>query len=293
MPLTALLLLSNLPMPAFAWGGEGHDIVAQIALKLLTPQAKAKVNGILGNETMMSVAIWADTIRGEQAGKRPETPHWHFVDTPLGSGYDKSRDCAETPNGSCVISALVMFQDILSGKKKGYHSEKFNRYEALKFIIHFSGDLHQPLHCITDTRGNPDGDQGGNLKKVTWFGTTGKKLHGIWDTDILRRNMVAQNNANSTAYADFLFNSLTQQERNAANPSTSSSPTVVSRQKIEDWAKATHEIAEGAYGNLGNPDSSGVYLLGAPYYDSHKAEVDKQLKLAGVRLAKILNETLR
>ena len=297
--LAALLLtfslISILPARAMAWGSDGHGMVARIASRLLTPQARNKVQSILGphNENIVSVALWADGIRGPEPGKRPETPNWHFADTPLGEDYSESRDCSESPNGSCVISALVMFQDILADKKKGYYDRKFNSYEALKFIIHFSGDIHQPLHNITDKRNDQDGDTGGNAKKVIWFGVADKNLHGVWDTDILRRNMRLRNNADVVAYSNFLFDSLTQQERDMARPSPSGSPTVLSRSAVEDWAKNAHEIAENAYSDIGSPNSQGQYTLSQSYYNAHKAQVDLQIKRAGVRLARILNENLR
>lgn len=292
LSLICLLLVFNLPAKTFAWGSEGHRIVANIATKLLTTQARNKVNAILSphNETLVTVALWADDIRGSEPGKRPETPRWHFVSIPLGDDYEDTRDCAETPNGSCVISALVIFQEVLAKKKKGYFREDFNRYEALKFITHFAGDIHQPLHCNTDFRNNPGGDTGGNDKKATWFSTSGKNLHGIWDTDILRRNMQSQS---ITQYANFLFNGMTQQEKNMANPSASSVPTLISRGTIEDWADDAHEIAENAYSDIGNPNSNDIYNLGLPYYNAHRAQVDSQLKIAGIRLARILNENLR
>lgn len=293
--LIALTLILALPAQSLAWGSEGHQIVARIAGGLLTQPARGQVKSLLSasGENIQSVALWADGIRGSEPGKRPETPHWHFVDTPLGENYSASRDCVETPNGSCVVSALEMFQEVLSKRRKGYFDERFNRYEALKFIIHFTGDIHQPLHCITDTRDDPDGDQGGNKKLVIWFGTSGKKLHGIWDTNILQKNMSEQNNASINTYADFLFNGLTQQEKDLAKPPVSNSPTVVSRQNIERWAIEGHEIAEDAYSDIGTPTQNGNYRLGQNYYNAHREQVDKQLKLAGIRLARILNENLR
>lgn len=294
LSLIALMLVFNLPAKTFAWGNEGHKIVANIATRLLTPQARNQVEDILAsNESLVSVALWADSIRGEEPGKRPETPNWHFVSIPLGKTYRADRDCIETPNGSCVISALVIFQAVLAQKRKGYFDDDFNRYEALKFITHFAGDIHQPLHNITDFRNDEEGDRGGNDKKVVWFGSTGKKLHGVWDTDILKKNMESQTNATINAYADFLFNSLTQTEKNMANPPNSTTPSVVSRATIEVWSRDAHIIAENAYSDIGSPNTSGAYSLAQPYYNSHRAQVDNQLKLAGIRLARILNENLR
>ncbi len=288
LPVTILLLLVfNLPVRTFAWGKTGHTIVIHIAMKLLTPQAKNQVNRIMSlhSETLEGIAVWADGIRGSRSnpGPRVETPRWHFVDIPLNEQYDAQRDCVESPNGSCAISAIVAFQDVLSGLKKGYYNDAFNRYEALKFIAHFVGDVHQPLHCVDDN------DAGGNLKPVNWFGNDSLNLHHVWDDDILEKNM-GQRNAD--AYADFLYLSLTQAEKNLANPQTSQQPTVVGRDEIETWAKEAHSIARHAYSDIGQKTNN-HYHLGQPYYAAHKNEVTAQLKFAAIHLARILNENLR
>src|SRR5712692_876940 len=148
--LSCILLLAPLMRPAgaLAWGDKGHLIVAHIASKLLTTAASHQVAELLEEgETLESVAVWADGLHGsfKTPGVRPETPMWHFVDIPLNGGYDAARDCPETPNGSCVISALVIFQDALAEIRKGYYAA------------------------------------GGNLKAVVWIDGSISKRHGVWD----------------------------------------------------------------------------------------------------------------
>ncbi len=285
--LTIILLLTFCPT-SFAWGENGHAIVAQIASKLLTTKANNEIDDLLHDgESLVSVATWADGLRGtfNDPGVRPETPLWHFVDIPLNKNYDPIRDCSETPNGSCAISALVAFQEVLSKTRRGYYGN--SRYEALKFIVHFVGDIHQPLHCVDDK------DAGGNFKKVVWLDGSDWKLHGIWDDAILSENMKRANFVNEIKYANSLFAGLTQAEKNQATPSSSSTPTVVKRSVIEGWATEAHAIANNAYSDIGQKDSNQRYHLDEPYYTNHKKQVDDQLKMAGVRLARILNENLR
>ena len=285
--LTIILLLTACPT-SFAWGQNGHAIVAQIASRLLTPEASNEVDDMLHDgESLVSVATWADGLRGNfnNPGVRPETPLWHFVDIPLNKNYDPIRDCSETPNGSCAISALVAFQDVLAQIRKGYYGN--SRYEALKFIVHFVGDIHQPLHCIDDN------DAGGNFKKVVWLDGTAWKLHGIWDDAILSENMKRANFVDEIKYANALFAGLTTGQKSQAKPGSSATPTVVKRGVIEGWATEAHVIANNAYSDLGPKDSSQRYHLNEPYYTNHKKQVDDQLKMAGVRLARILNENLR
>ncbi len=284
----ALIAVLLMPLRAAAWGNKGHAIVARIAFKLLSENARTEVNDLLAEgETLDSIATWADGLRGSfnAPGVRPETPQWHFVDIPLLKEYDAVRDCSETPNGSCAISAIVIFQDVLAKKRTGYYAN--SRYEALKFLVHFVGDIHQPLHCVDDN------DFGGNTKKVVWIDGSSWKLHGIWDDAILSENMRVQSISSESAYADFLFNTLTTSDKAQAQASPGSTPSVVSRPTIEDWAKAAHLIANNAYSDIGPKDSHGRYQLGLPYYNNHKSQVDDQLKRAGIRLARILNENLK
>ena len=122
LSLALLLVVGALPAPAYAWGDEGHVIVAHIASRLLKPATRTRVNTLLGpGATLENVATWADSLRGSFAhpGVRPETPFWHFVDIPLNQTYDPARDCADKPNGNCAIAALVEFQEVLSGRQQG------------------------------------------------------------------------------------------------------------------------------------------------------------------------------
>ena len=288
--LSCLLIVAPLIRPAgvLAWGDQGHLIVARIAAKLLTAGASHQVAELLEEgESLESVAVWADGLRGsfKNPGVRPETPMWHFVDIPLNGSYDAGRDCAETPNGSCVISALVIFQDALTEIRKGYYGN--SRYEALKFIVHFVGDAHQPLHCVDDH------DAGGNLKTVVSFDGSVSKLNAVWDGGILSESMKLQSIPDPRQYADRLFAQLSEQQKGEATPGASPKPTVVPQGTIEDWAKAAHAIAQKAYADIGTPDANGRFHLSMAYYNNHKAEVDDQLKRAGIRLARILNENLR
>jgi hypothetical protein len=277
-----------LPVRTLAWGDKGHVIVAHLASRLLTTSARHEVAALLGpGESLVSVAVWADEIRGSYGipGPRPETARWHFVDIPLGGAYETLRDCPETPNGSCVISAVAMFQDVLARKRAGYYAN--SRHEALKFLVHLVGDLHQPLHCATDD------DFGGNLKTVVWLDGSLWKLHALWDEAILAENMKRRNVVAPIPYAERLLAELTDQQRAEARPTPSSLPTVLGRGAIEAWAKESHAVAGSAYGDIGPRDSSDRYHLKEAYYDHHRSEVDDQLKRAGIRLARLLNENLR
>lgn len=168
--LSALLISAPLlaPLPAQAWGFEGHRMIAGLAEQQLTPAAHAEVQRLLALEpgaTMSSVATWADEIRSPVSGR------WHYVNFPKGDcNYEPPRDC---PDGACVIEALKT-QTALLGSKAG----DAERLVALKFVIHLVGDVHQPLHAGYGE------DKGGNTVQMQAFGR-GTNLHSLWDTGLL------------------------------------------------------------------------------------------------------------
>src|SRR5262245_33377870 len=132
---------------ASGWGVEGHNLVARLAAARLTPRASAQIAAILGPDTTLaSIASWADQIRST----RKETGPWHYVDIPIDKPRLKDgRDCKD---GNCVTVKIEQFQRILTD----HNSSREKRREALEFVVHFVGDMHQPLHCSDNQ------DKGGN-----------------------------------------------------------------------------------------------------------------------------------
>jgi hypothetical protein len=173
---TALLLFLGSCLPALAWGRQGHIIVAEIAEQYLEIKTVKQVRDLLALQnvaTLADVSIWADQIRLQ----RPETAPWHYVNIPghvppgEPSAYVFARDC---PRGDCVVGKIDDFVRVLGASQSSSASE---RLEALKFIVHFVADIHQPLHCIKDNRG-------GNEIRVVSNGKPAN-LHTVWDTSIL------------------------------------------------------------------------------------------------------------
>jgi S1/P1 Nuclease len=143
------LLLSACP-PAFGWGHGGHAVVGLIAEHYTTGAALTKAGDLLGGPTIDAVASWADDYRRDHR----ETGPWHYIDVPLAdSKIDLAREC---PNGDCVIAKTEYFLGVLRDRK----ADRSAKAEALKFVVHFVGDLHQPLHD------EDDGDKGGNTRHV-------------------------------------------------------------------------------------------------------------------------------
>jgi len=193
------LALVSLPAPAHAWGCEGHQVVALLAEKHLNPRALAMAKKILADgpidpslsryckngpaDSLADASTWPDDIRGI----RPEASPWHYVDIPRGTTVrDVEKFC--DPKEGCVTSAI---RDALATLHSP-DADPQKRADALRFLIHFVGDLHQPLHAITNN------DEGGNCVPVAFFDALPKvriaktesydpSLHWVWDTNILER----------------------------------------------------------------------------------------------------------
>ena len=166
-----LLLCLLLPSPVLAWGPEGHEIVADIAFREMTPAARTEVTALLSGDAAVMMAAnanWADEIRQD----RPETAAWHFVNIELGSqSYDAARDC---PRDNCIVAQIEKDRRILADR----HAFWATRVEALRFLIHFLGDIHQPLHDADNH------DRGGNDILVS-VGRYRTSLHHLWDGDLV------------------------------------------------------------------------------------------------------------
>lgn len=172
--LGALGLALATSVPAHAWGHKGHRIIAEIAEDHLTPATITALRRLMGSGDIVQYATWADGIRHE----RPETAPWHYVNIPADSnGYDAHRDC---PEGDCIVEKIEEFSAILRDQKRS--SE--DRQEAVVFLVHLVGDIHQPMHAIEDARGGndvPDVEFGNAI-----CGLHSCELHSTWDSGMIR-----------------------------------------------------------------------------------------------------------
>lgn len=250
---------------ALAWGEEGHRIVAEIAEQYLEPTTARQVRELLAIEnttTLAEVSTWADEIRGQ----RRETARWHYVNIPIHppagtpAGYDAKRDC---PQGECVVAKI----DELSAVLRDKGAPPRQRLEALKFVVHFAADIHQPLHCADD------GDRGGNDIRVAFLGRQ-TNLHAVWDTGILAAATIGD----ERAYALRLARSITPAELGQWRGGSAAA-----------WATESSDIARRLiYGEW--PHGPGD--LPASYAEKAMPVVSLQLEKAAVRLAAVLNDAL-
>ncbi|MDX2153019.1 MAG: S1/P1 nuclease [Bryobacteraceae bacterium] len=240
----------------FGWGPEGHQTISRLAERRLNERAKAMVAEILGpSQSLATVATWADDVRRD----RRESGPWHYVNIPI----DAKRGPVDPfcPPEGCVVRKV---NELVAALKGGALSG-VEREEALKYLVHFVQDMHQPLHC-GDRR-----DRGGNDVKVKFFDRD-TNLHAVWDSGIL-----FQLKLDSIALADQLDRQTSAGDRRRWAKGT-----------VEDWAwEAQKESRKVAYGRL--PKHAGA-PLGEEYQRRTVKTVEKQLAKGGLRLAAILNE---
>ena len=280
------------PGAARAWGPEGHAVVGDVAASLLTPAAKRQVKSILGDRRLgdYEVACWPDEIRGSQEYEKyyPKNGLWHFVDFNVSERYDDDFELKLPGDGNDVVTQVGRWQKELASKTKPMP----RRRDALRFLVHFVGDMHQPMHCAYRY-----GDMGGNMIPVNSFKGRNysygpgsemeysASIHGVWDEFMVHELMAGRTRA---AFAKSM--------REGLGPEQILKWT---RGAPYDWAvdsywRARKEAYRWANGeNLPFKWSGpGMDLTGENYIDARLPMAQEQLRKAGVRLAHLLNEAL-
>lgn len=282
-----LALVCATPGTAFAWGDEGHEIVGLIAEHYLDPVAKQQVEALLAGDKSGLVstdiaheATWADKYRDSDRNgaklRYSQTSQWHYVDIEL-DNPDLDAACHHHPalNGApasagspddCIVDKIEQFSNELADPA----TPPDERRMALEFVLHFLGDLHQPLHAADDH------DKGGNTKMVSAAGARPGRLHGYWDTEFVQALGTDDQQVAATLIARITPEQIAQWSGGGPR----------------DWARESYQIARTeVYGKLPQP-SLGGYALDAAYVDNATRVCAVQLSKAGVRLAGILNWAL-
>ena len=308
--ILSLLVGGGLAPSAWGWGCKGHQVVALVAEKNLTPHARSMAMQILaagptspdlrrycgnsGLDPLADSSTWADDERSVQS----ETAGWHFLDIPRGAPKGDIAQYCPTSSG-CVTSAIADQLAVL--RNPGASAEV--RADALRFVIHFIGDLHQPLHATTND------DRGGNCVPVAFFGRAPEEtnpvkedyrpnLHGIWDTDIIEHFTQGRTAQQIADELDIKFK--------AQIPSWESEPV-----DLTAWAWESQQVAENVvYGKLptkvavekprqvntcADDDHISTRMLklheqlGDDYQKAAEGVIQERLAKAGIRLAAVLN----
>ncbi len=280
---SVMLGLATTSTQALAWGREGHQVVAALAWDYLTPEARNTINLILRQDKdtltppdFMSRSTWADAWR---AAGHKETGEWHFVDIEL-DHPDLAQACynfptqdgpaSKGPAKDCIVNKIPQFEKELADPK----TPPTERILALKYVVHFVGDLHQPLHA------SDNHDKGGNCVRVALGGPRTTNLHSYWDTAL-----VSELDPDPNSLANKLFTQITYDDKQKWQQGTPA-----------DWAQESFSFAQKyAYQLDSQPgcsqDSAPITL--PPGYDAAaQTVVREQLMKAGVRLAYVLNTAL-
>ncbi len=269
-PPLAVLLLAALcwPAPARGWNDEGHAAIGALAERRLGPEARAMVRELIGEGHLSDrdVAVWADDHRDRT------NAFFHWVDIPFAAGrYDAARDCA---GGRCAVARIEW-----AAAELARAGDPARRLEALRWLVHVVGDLHQPLHAA-------EGWRDGNLGGVRLPAHVGQRsyvasLHVLWDAEVVWPVLDGRVPEALAAALDA-----------AAGPE-------VTRAALADltpggWAGESNRLARAAYAEVGaTPTRRERLEVPEAYVLQQRGRVEAQLTRAGLRLAALLDRAAR
>jgi len=277
--LFAAVAMLLLPSPAAAWWEYGHETTAEVAMKLVKPRTRASVQWLLARQTLLETptcpartieetSVWPDCIK--TLGDRFSYAFaWHFQDVDICKPFDLKEPCAD---GNCVSSQIARAQRMIADRQLPTR----DRLMALAFLVHFVGDLHQPLHGAEN-----GGDQGGNKVKASYGFLPHTNLHSIWDGLLADRAI-----STPPSGAGGILSELSPDRRAELAQGT-----------IRDWSREGWELARSeVYGSViadpcARPSPAGVGL--------DQATIERlipvlrlQVAKGGIRLARLLDEAL-
>lgn len=249
-----ILLALLLPLCSFGnfWGETGHRVTGHIAQNHLTGKAKRILNDLLDGHSLAFVSTYADEIKADRSYSKFSA--WHYVNYPLGMRYEDS----EKSEYGDIVTAIEECIRVVKNKD----SSRADRVFYLKMLIHFIGDLHQPMHASRAE------DKGGNDIQVQWFGQ-GSNLHRVWD-----KNLIVSYGMTYTELANELDRGVSRKERKK-----------IQEGSIYDWVDESHEICGTLYESVEVGEK-----LGYRYTYDYNDLLFEQLQKGGLRLAKVLND---
>jgi hypothetical protein len=264
-----ILLCTLVPGTAFAWAAKGHAVVAELAERGLSPNVAAQVRGLNFAAPLRDIASLPDDWRADETkGLRPgDTGSLHYSNIPNDQmTFVRARDCA---NDQCVVAGIEKYMAILKDKSQ----PRDKRREAMIFVVHFMGDLHQPLHAAggqvkDDKTGQMIPDRGGNLVKIRLLGVE-TNLHSAWDGLLVDWGPTTVDD-----YVDYLV----------VYEMRGRSVEEIQRGTLEDWINESHYAAVHEAYAVGNG------TLGSEYPKKNIGIVYERLLRGGLRLRRLLEE---
>jgi hypothetical protein len=266
-----LLILLALPTSAFAWGSKGHAVVAELAERGLSPNVAAQVRQLNFGAPLRDIASVPDDWRAEETKKtRPgDTGALHYSNIPNDQpAFDRARDCKDD---QCVVAAIEKYAAILKDKSQ----PRDKRREALIYVVHFVGDLHQPMHAAggmirSEKTGQMEPDRGGNEVKIRFLGAE-TNLHSAWDSALI--------DWGPKTVQDYVDHLLDFEMRGR-------SVEELQRGTLVDWFNESHYAAVHDAYDIGNGN------LGGEYAQKNIGVVYERLLRGGLRLRRVLEDAL-
>jgi len=236
------------------WGKTGHRAVGEIAQDYLNGKTKRKIAELLDGQSLAFVSTFGDDIKSDRAFDKYYT--WHYVNMPFDVNYENSN---KNPEGD-LVTAIEKCKSVILDEAASKQDKIFH----LKLLVHFIGDLHQPMHV-----GRVE-DRGGNDVKVSWFRNE-TNLHAVWDSKMIDHFQMS--------YMEL-----------AKNTNKLSKRQVKSLQKgsTVDWVNETHKHAISVYKSVEKNEN-----IGYGYMYSHFSLLRSQLQKGGIRLAGVLNDLFK
>lgn len=245
-------LTLTMTLSAFGWGQKGHDVTAFIAEKHLTQAAKAACDSILGGKSIVYWSNWADNACHTPQYEYTKT--WHYRNIDAGHDYDSF---PRNEDGD-VTTAIKSQYEVLSNPESALEEKQL----ALKLLVHFVGDIHQPMHM------GHLSDRGGNGVKVKYFNSD-RNLHGIWDSSLVE----SAHNWTYTEWQDQIDRASKDEEA-----------AIIASTDPDDWGKETFAYATQIYDKT--PDGTAISY---DYIAEWTPVIEDQLLKGGLRLANLLN----
>ena len=239
-----------------SWGVTGHRTIGKIAAGHLTSQATAAVHELIGDTTLAEISTWPDEVRSQPAYRN--TASWHYINLPPGLSKADFETKVKGMTQENVFTALQQQEQLLGSAG----STRAQKVEALKYIVHFVGDLHQPMHVSREE------DKGGNTIQLNYDGN-GTNLHALWDSKLIDHQGLS-------------YEQMAEQYDHA----TATQIKQWQNDPLIQWLWESYQASSTLYAEV---DAMNTRAIDDSYYQAHIAIVQDRIEKAGIRLAGVLN----
>lgn len=250
---------------AFGWGSVGHRTTGYVAEKHLLPSVRTQIKEWLGSQDLGDVANWADTLKKDASWAHSSWYHFEKIE----DGQTFLQSLKTMPNDQLekggTVSAILRAEQVFLNSR----STKLEKANALKFIVHFVGDIHQPLHT-----GRP-ADNGGNKVNVVWDGED-TNLHAIWDVHVIQyghHDLFAEADEDYWPEEQYAHQLIQRFGREAVDKAALQDP--------DSWVRESMALRAAAYRYVNESE--------AAYTRRFLDTIDRRVYLAGVRIAGMIN----